>query len=312
MVGTSCGTAPYERSWSESEAACSLVRGTRTRQPKSGLDSNHDSWSRCAGALRSPTTAMTGRWPSGEGRTLPCLKTWAMVPRVAFQVRWRVVVPATVTVSGVSGLRPAATSSPAAAATASRVVETTTVPSEAPTSLQHRSSAVRASTKRTSVPWASRSGTPAYAGTPTAVATPGTTSKGMPSAAQASISAPALPSRPGSPVTARTTRLPPLAASMTRLAASLNTGTPAAVDASSTTASSGVLTPARAWPRTTSRTSGSAIRTSAPARASTARRVRSPGSPGPAPRNVTCPWPAKAGDRGLVVGLVGFKVLAPP
>ena len=60
MVGTSCGTAPYDVSWSESEAACSLVRGTRTFQPNSGLDSNHGSWSRCAAALRSPTTAIAG------------------------------------------------------------------------------------------------------------------------------------------------------------------------------------------------------------------------------------------------------------
>ncbi|CAM5298261.1 hypothetical protein SALBM311S_05036 [Streptomyces alboniger] len=84
-----------------------------------------------------------------------------MVPRVAVQVRCRVVVPATVTVNGVSGLRPADTSSPAATATESRVVDTTTVPSDAPTSVQHRSEAVRASTKRTSAPSASRRGTPA-------------------------------------------------------------------------------------------------------------------------------------------------------
>lgn len=104
---------------------------------------------------------MTGWWPSGEGSTFACLSTCATEPSVAVQVRCRVVVPAMVTVIGVSGLRPAATSSPAAAATASSVVDTTTVPSEAPTSAQQRSLAVRASRKRTSAPSASRSGTPA-------------------------------------------------------------------------------------------------------------------------------------------------------
>ena len=120
-----------------------------------------------------------------------------MVPSVAVQVRWRVVVPATVTVIGVSGLRPAATSSPAAAATESRVVETTAVPSLAPSSVQQRSLAVVASTNRTSAPCASRSGTPAYAGTPTAAAMPGTTSKGMPAVAQASISVGRVAVEPG-------------------------------------------------------------------------------------------------------------------
>ena len=238
------------------------------------------------------------------------------MPSVADQVRWRVVVPATVTVSGVSGLRPAATSSPAAAATASSVVETTTVPSDAPTSVQQRSEAVRASTNRTSVPCASRSGTPAYAGTPTAAAMPGTTSKETPPAAQASISPAASVSSPGSPLTARTTRLPPRAASMTRLAQSLNAGTTTAVDASSVAVCPGVpglsaprtVTPAFACVRTTSSTSGSAISTSARASASTARSVSSPGSPGPAPRKVTCPV-AQVAEGSEVVGL---KVLAPP
>ena len=70
---------------------------------------------------------------------MACFSVCAIVPSVAVQVRCRVVVPATVTVIGVSGLRPAETSSPAAAATESSVVDTTTVPSDAPTSVQHRS-----------------------------------------------------------------------------------------------------------------------------------------------------------------------------
>jgi hypothetical protein len=83
------------------------------------------------------------------------------VPSVAVQVRWRVVVPATVTDRGVSGLRPAAMRRVAVRVTVSRVAETTTVASEAPTSVQQRSSAVPASMKRTSPPSGSRSGTPA-------------------------------------------------------------------------------------------------------------------------------------------------------
>ncbi len=76
----------------------------------------------------------------------------AMLPSVAFQLRCRVVVPATVTVSAVSGLRPAATSSAEAAATVSSVVDITSVASLTPASPQHRASAVAASMNRTSRP----------------------------------------------------------------------------------------------------------------------------------------------------------------
>ncbi|CAM5632573.1 hypothetical protein SRIMM317S_05315 [Streptomyces rimosus subsp. rimosus] len=287
MVGTSCGTAPYSTSWSESEAACSLVRGRGPASRTAACSRTTESWSRRAAAPRSPTTAMTGCPPSADGSTFAALSTWATEPRVAFQVRWRVVVPATVTVIGVSGLRPAETSSAAAAATESSEVDTTAVASLEPTSDQQRSSAVRASMNRTSVPSASRSGTPAYAGTPTAAAMPGTTSKTTPSAAHASISSATCASRPGSPDTARTTRLPVRTADMTRLVVSLRAGTPAVVDASSAVGCCGVSTCARACARTTSSTCGSAISTSARASASTARSVSRPGSPGPAPMKVT-------------------------
>lgn len=202
-------------------------------------------------------------------------------------------------------------------------MDTTTVPSDTPTSVQHRSDAVRASMNRTSAPCASRSGTPAYAGTPTAAEMPGTTSKGTPAATQASISSAAYVSSPGSPDTARTTRLPPRAASMTRCAASRTAGLPAVVDVPSTIVGCGVPVPGRgpgngpasvcttatpglACVRTTSSTSCSATRTSAFASASTARRVSSPGSPGPAPRKVTCPCSGPAGS------VVGLTALAPP
>src|SRR5688572_30967940 len=58
MVGTSSGTAPYSRTRRDSVPACSLVRGTSTRQPKSALVSNHDSVSRRS--TTSPTTVTAG------------------------------------------------------------------------------------------------------------------------------------------------------------------------------------------------------------------------------------------------------------
>jgi ribosomal protein S11 len=100
---------------------------------------------------------MAAMGPSGVGSAFAALSSAATVARVAVQVRWRVVVPATVTVRGVSGLRPQAMSSAAAAATVCRVVETTRVVSDGPTSFQQRSLAVAASTNRTSP----LSGTPA-------------------------------------------------------------------------------------------------------------------------------------------------------
>jgi hypothetical protein len=58
MVGTCSGTAPRARSRSDTPSACSLVRGTSTRQPNSGLVSNQDRV-RCA-ATPSPMTATAG------------------------------------------------------------------------------------------------------------------------------------------------------------------------------------------------------------------------------------------------------------
>ena len=55
IVGTSSGTAPYSRSRSETTEACSLVRGTSTRQPNSGLVSYQENLF-CAAAA-APTTA---------------------------------------------------------------------------------------------------------------------------------------------------------------------------------------------------------------------------------------------------------------
>src|SRR6201992_838472 len=61
MVGTSSGTAPYSRSRSDTTDACSLVLGTSTRQPNSGLVSYQDILLFAAAA--SPTTAARARSP---------------------------------------------------------------------------------------------------------------------------------------------------------------------------------------------------------------------------------------------------------
>ena len=79
IVGTCSGTAPRARSRSDTSSACSLVRGTRTRQPNSGLVSNQD---RAAWAVTpSPTTATAG--PCAVRRLTPAaLRSAAIVPSV--------------------------------------------------------------------------------------------------------------------------------------------------------------------------------------------------------------------------------------
>jgi hypothetical protein len=83
-----------------------LVRGTSTRQPNSGLVSNHDSVSRSATV--SPTTVMVG------GASLAAFTSAAMSCRVEVTVRCEVVVPSWVMATGVSGDRPEATNALAA------------------------------------------------------------------------------------------------------------------------------------------------------------------------------------------------------
>ena len=62
MVGTTAAWAPCCSSRAIVEPDCSLVRGTSTSQPNSGLVSNHDSVSRMVTV--DPTTASTGKRPS--------------------------------------------------------------------------------------------------------------------------------------------------------------------------------------------------------------------------------------------------------
>jgi len=107
MVGTCSGTAPLARSRSQTSSACSLVRGTSTRQPNSGLVSNQDS----AGcdATPSPTTATAG--PLAVSRLTPAaLRFAATVPSVPTTVCWSVVVPFQVIANDAVSGQPAAIS----------------------------------------------------------------------------------------------------------------------------------------------------------------------------------------------------------
>src|SRR5450631_2985676 len=98
MVGTSDGTAPYDRNRSDKSPACSLVRGTNTRQPKSAFVSNHDKAARLL--TTSPITRTTGPLNAAA------FTSAASAPRVETTVCWSVVVPARVAATAVSAGRP--------------------------------------------------------------------------------------------------------------------------------------------------------------------------------------------------------------
>lgn len=108
IVGTSSGTAPYPRSWSDSDAACSFVRGTSTRQPNSGLVSNQDSLSRQLTTFPTMIRA---------GASMPLVSD-ASFCSVETTVSCSVVVPRLVIAAGVESGRPAATRPFATSATA--------------------------------------------------------------------------------------------------------------------------------------------------------------------------------------------------
>src|SRR5690606_29298616 len=179
-------------------ADCSLVRGTRTRQPNSGLVSNQDSSSRST--TWGPTTATV--CPEQCSVTAA-----AAVPSGTTTVCWSVVVPPQVSATGVSASRPAASRAVTARAISAGSPTTTTETWSATDRLQSvcRSAA---STRWTSPPSLLVSGTPAYSGTEEAVLTPGTISKGTPARRQACASATRPLNAAGSPSMRRTTRPP--------------------------------------------------------------------------------------------------------
>ncbi len=155
------------------------MRGTSTRQPNSGLVSNHDSVSRSATV--SPTTVIVG------GASLAAFTSAAMFASVDVTVRCEVVVPSWVIATGVSGARPEATS--ALAASPMPLVEESSTRVALPAPSPAQSTAPSATlTTRTSRFFADVSGMPAYAGTALIAETPGTTSNGMPAFAQPTAS----------------------------------------------------------------------------------------------------------------------------
>ena len=100
IVGTISPTAPYRSSSVIIEPACSLVRGTRTRQPNSGSDSNQLNASRPA--TPPPTTA------TRTSGTRPWWSSFDASPSAATVVRCSVVLPCATRATSVCGSRPAA------------------------------------------------------------------------------------------------------------------------------------------------------------------------------------------------------------
>jgi len=150
------------------------VRGTRTRQPKSGLVSNHDSVSRRSTTL--PTTMTAGGAIRAARASAP------MSASVEVTVACSVVVPTRVIATGVAGERPAETSALAISATWPTPESSTRVRSSAYWLQSTVPSQVTTATSRWSLVV---SGMPAYAGTAPTEETPGTISKPRPALAQA-------------------------------------------------------------------------------------------------------------------------------
>ena len=152
-----------------------MVRGTRTRQPNSGLVSNHDSVSRRS--TTSPTTVTAGG-------VMPAARASArMSASVDTTVVCSVVVPTRVIATGVPGSRPASTSASATSPMVPQAPRSTSVLSSA----YHAQSILASEQEMTAT---SRScfvvsGIPAYAGTAVTEETPGTISKATPALTQA-------------------------------------------------------------------------------------------------------------------------------
>jgi len=162
MVGTSTGTAPCTRSRSLIAPAWSFVRGTSTRQPYSARDSHQASFSRCRAARPTVTTSVPD---------MPAAAS-SMSPTVPATVCWAVVVPAQLTVTGVSGLRPPDTSCSPSICTSTAGTVSTSVPGACDSA--SKSVAVSTATDVCTDP----TGTPAYVAVPVPSARPGTTSRG--------------------------------------------------------------------------------------------------------------------------------------
>ncbi len=279
IVGTSSGTPPYPRSLADRLPACSFVRGTRIRQPNSGLVSNHESDSRMP--TTSPITVTAGD-------SMRAVRASAAISaRVDTTVRCSVVVPTEVIDTGVSGSRPAAQSASAAAPMPLTADSSTSVWLST-----WRAQSILPSARLSTV--TSRdvrvvSGTPAYAGTAVTELIPGTTSNDTSAFAQAAASSAPVAYIHGSPTMRRTTFCWPRACRTTSLARDAwVSGWPSSPDPPSTTVTLSSRSPSSAASRSTW-AGVSVITTSAVRIRSRARTVRSPGSPGPVPTNATDP-----------------------
>ena len=197
MVDTSTGIAPKRTSRSRRSSERSWVLGTRTRHPKSGLTSNHAMRSRWV--TTSPTTTTPG--PA----CLAFLTSVATSSSVVMMERCSTVVPPRVMIIGVSPGRPAVISALAIAGAASAPSGTTTVTRSRPSGVQSTSGsdALTTCTSRLRRPVRP---SPAYAGTATAVLTPGAISKGTLALRRAADSTARDPSNTGSPARRRTVR----------------------------------------------------------------------------------------------------------
>src|SRR5664279_712654 len=200
------------------------------------------------------------------------------------------VVPRSVSATGVPWSRPATSRSPSALLSVSGVPSTTTVTLSAVERVQ--STLVPPLTTCSDGELADVSGTPAYVGTALTALTPGTTSNLIPALWQARASSDRPLNMDGSPSMSRTTTPLPLTAPavLAALTSSLArdawvSGCPCSPCPASMTTTSG-----RLWLATnSSRLTWSMTTTSASARYSTARTVIRPGSPGPAPTKATRP-----------------------
>jgi hypothetical protein len=231
IVGTTSATAPCSASLATIPPACCLVRGTSTRQPNSGLVSNHDALSRSPAA--SPTTAMSGRSSPARASVAPTSDSGHDTDR------WCTVVPRDVSTTGVRGDRPAASRPSADCRMSSSAPRTTTVVLAPACAVQSTSTPCGWMTCTPAVP-AGVSGTPAYAGTAVAADTPGTTSKASPPLRQAAISSASPVNVAGSPSSRRTTRRPAFAADTTSFARPARViGWPSSPKPASSTSTSG-------------------------------------------------------------------------
>ena len=217
---------------------------------------------------------------------------------------WPGRVPSLITATGVVAARPRLISSALIASRCATAISSTRVPgpcaSESQSTLAPGCDGSRCA-ETTAKSWVMPrcvTGIPAYAGTATALVTPGTTTNGTPARTHASASSPPRPNTNGSPPLSLTTRRPASARSTISalISSCVIVCAPGALPArtistSGSSSSSSALGPSR-----------SATTTSASASSRLPRTVISPGSPGPPPTSATEPSATVPVTTGPTVG----------